>query len=370
MAKLKQKPREKKLHKSFFNIGLGKERDYLVENLSMLVASGMPILEAIAAVGAETKSRRIKKLVAEMSGDIEAGLSFSKTLEHSGLFSAQAVALIRIGEESGRLSENLKVLAVEETKERELKSKLRSAMMYPVFVLSLTVIIGTGIAWFILPKLATVFNQLRLDLPLVTKILIVLGTFLGRYGFYVVPIFLAVLVILIYFIFIFSKTKSLGQTILFSLPGIREMMKEIELARFGYLLGTLLSAGILVTEALDSLARATALSRYRVFYQSLKQNVAEGNSFKKSFSLYSKINKLIPIPIQQLIMAGEKSGNLPETLLKIGHNYEERTEITTKNLTIVLEPILLVIVWLGVVAVALAVILPIYNLIGGLNTNP
>ena len=135
------------------------------------------------------------------------------------------------------------------------------------------------------------------------------------------------------------------------------------------LLGTLLEAGLPITQALDSLAQATEIAQYKKLYLHLRGAVADGNSFQKSFMLFKNINRLIPAPMQQLIVAGEQSGGLPTTLLKIGQLFEAKADLTTKNLTVILEPILLLIVWLGVVAVALAVILPIYSLIGNFKTN-
>jgi type II secretory pathway component PulF len=142
---------------------------------------------------------------------------------------------------------------------------------------------------------------------------------------------------------------------------------EVEVARFGYLLGTLLDAGLPVTKAIDSLAGASDVIRYKKFYLALRESIDMGNSFQKSFALYKDINKLVPPPIQQLIISGEQSGNLNKTLIKVGQVLEEKSDTTTKNLTIIMEPILLVIVWAGVVTVAFAVILPIYSLVGGLN---
>lgn len=357
------------LSRFFFTIGLGKERDYFVENLSMLVSSGMSLISALDTIAQELRSLRMKKVIAGIKLDIEDGSPLWRTLANSDLFPEHAISLIRLGEESGKLTENLKVIAIEQEKNRMFKSKLRSAMMYPVFVLSLTVIIGIGIAWFILPKLALVFGQLKIKLPLITKILIGAGTFLGNYGGYVVPAAIIVMAVLFFFIFSFSKTKFIGQFILFSSPGIKGLIKEVEIARFGYLLGTLLEAGLPINKALDSLANTTEISRYRKLYAHLRDSVTDGNSIQKSFVTFKHVGCLIPAPIQQLIVAGEQSGALPGSLLKIGQTYETKSDIVTKNLTTILEPILLVIVWLGVVAVALAVILPIYNLIGGFNAN-
>ncbi len=349
--------------------GLGKERDYFLENLSGLLASGMPIMDAFFALREEITSKQLKKIIDQASEDIQNGLPLSDALENTGMLSSHVGSLIRIGEKSGKLVENLKIISVEQGKERDLKSKLRSATMYPFFVLGLTLFVGTGIAWFILPKLAIVFSQLRLTLPLITKLMIGFGLFLNVHGVYAVPAFFVLLFILFYFLFSFPKTKFIGEAILFTLPGIKILLRETELARFGYLLGTLLGAGLSPTEALHSLSEATTLSRYKNFYLYLEESIADGNSFKKSFNSYKKIRKLFPVPMQQLIIASEQSGTLSDTLIKIGKDYEGKTDTTAKDLTIILEPILLVIVWLGVLAVAFAVILPIYSLVGNLNSN-
>lgn len=356
-----------KIKNLFDNFGINKDIDYFIENLSMLVASGMPILGALDSISEEIHSKRVKILLEDIKIEIENGSTIWKALQKSNLFKDHTISLIRLGEESGNLIENLRVVAIEQQKERMLKSKLRSATMYPVFVLSVTVVVGVGIAWFILPKLATVFTQLKLKLPLITKILIDIGIFLEKYGQYVIPIFIISIIAIFYFIFFFKKSKKIGEFILFHIPGIKQLMKEVEIARFGYLLGTLLQAGLPINLALDSLASATDFDSYKNLYIHISHSIYDGNSFKKSFLSFKNTSKLIPSPIQQLIIAGEQSGNLSKTLLKVGEMFEEKSDTTTKNLTIILEPILLVIVWVGVVSVALAVILPIYGLVGGLN---
>ncbi|PKL72751.1 hypothetical protein CVV26_00630 [Candidatus Kuenenbacteria bacterium HGW-Kuenenbacteria-1] len=348
---------------------LNKERDFFVENLSILVASGMPILSAIDSISKELRSSRIKKILVFIRADIESGSPIWKALQKTNLFADYAISLIRLGEKSGKLIENLKIVSYEQEKNRALKSKLSSAMMYPIFVLSLTVIIGIGIAWFILPKLTSVFTQLKIELPLITKILISFGDFLGHYGQYAIPMIVVIIGVLFYFIFSFSKTKVIGQYFLFSLPGVKQLIKEVELTRFGYLLGTLLSAGLPIIQALDSLISATEILQYKNFYIHLRDSIAEGNSFQKSFVSFKNINRLIPASIQQLIIIGEQSATLSIVLLKIGQTFEAKTDNTTKNLSVLLEPILLVIVWLGVVAVAMAIILPIYSLIGGFKAS-
>jgi type II secretory pathway component PulF len=347
--------------------GLSKERDHFIENLSMLVLSGMSIVLALSSIVKQTKSPSMKKILERMVLEIDSGSTIWKSFEATGLFKGYTISLIRLGEESGNFAENLKVVALEEEKEREFKSKVRSALMYPIFVLTLTAVVGIGISWFILPKLAKIFSDLKLALPFITKVLIGFGIFLSKYGLVVVPLGAIVIGGIGYVVFIHKKTKFIGEAILFSVPGVKTLLMEVEVARFGYLLGTLLDAGLPVTKAIDSLAGATEVTRYKKFYLTLRDSIETGNSFEKSFLAYKKINILIPEPIQQLIISGEQSGNLNKTLVKVGHVLEAKSDTTTKNLTIIMEPILLVIVWAGVVSVAFAVILPIYSLVGGLN---
>lgn len=348
-------------------IGLNQEKEYFIEQLSMLIAAGVPITSAMSSIENEIKSKRFKKIINSIKIDINSGFSISAALLKSGIFNKSIISGIRIGEESGQLAENLKTQALQEQKNNEFKSKISSAIMYPGFVFILTIIIGLGTSWFILPRLASVFSSLRIELPLVTRLLISFGNFLGKYGFIVIPTFLSLSILLFFFIFIFSKTNFLGQEILFLFPPIAKLFIEVELSRLGFLLGNLLTSGVPILDSLASFYESTTLRRYRKFYAFLYDKVKEGNSFSKCFAVYKNVNKLIPAPIQQLIITGEESGSLPTTFKNIGERYEKKIETTTKNISVLLEPALLVIVWLGVVAVALAVILPLYSLIGNLN---
>lgn len=350
-------------------IGTGHDREYIVENLSMLVASGMPITESLDSIETETRSKQMRALVQKMRRDIESGAPLWRALADAGIFPQHAISLLKIGEESGRLAENLRVVSEQQRKDRIFRSRIRSAMMYPVFVLSLTVVVGVGIAWFILPRLATVFLHLKVKLPLITKILIATGTFLGTYGGIVVPLIIIAFSAFVYFLFYYPRTKIAGEHILFAIPGVNRLIIETELARFGYVFGTLLDAGLSVTGALVALAEAASFFRFKAFYEHLASSINDGNTFQQSFASYTSTHRVLPRPVQQLIVSGERSGNLSAALLLISKNYEDKSETTTKDVSVILEPILLVIVWLGVVAVALAVILPIYSLVGGLQTS-
>lgn len=350
------------------NYHLGfKEREYFTENLALLLRSGIPIVETLTSLRETASTSRMKKALQQMTGDVESGYSLADALERSSAVSRQTLALARLGESSGRLVSNLQLAALQEEKKHMFRSKIRSAMIYPAFVLSLTVIVGLGIAWFLLPRLANTFSQLQVELPLISRIAIDFGLFLQDHGVIAVPAFLGGVFFIGYLLFAIPFTRKLGRRMLLRLPGIGKLIREVEVAQFGYLLGTLLDAGLPITRALQLLAEASPEPRYQKLYQSLAHSLDSGYSFKASLDHHRHSRALIPAPVQQMIAAGERSGSLPDVLETIGRTYEQKSDATTANLQAIVEPILLVIVWIGVMLVAVAVIVPVYSLVGGLE---
>ncbi len=362
-----KKSNKKKRREIVFNRYPAKEKDYFIENISMLLSSGMSIIKTLEIVNSEIKSKYFKKAVDEMLDQVRDGVYLWKALDQHKIFSPYFISLLMIGEESGRLSENFKIIAAQNSKDKIFKAKLKSAMMYPTFVLILAVVIGLGVSWFILPKLATVFTGMNMEMPLITRIMIGAGVFLSNYGSWLVPLIAVVFGISMYFIFVYKKTKHIGQLILFKLPGIKSIIRETEVARFGFILGTMLNAGISIIDSMHSLQQASTFYLYKNFYSHLEKRLNEGQDFQQAFDSYKNSKKLIPSAIQKMISSGQKAGSLAEILLKIDKNMEIKAEITTKNLSVILEPAMLIAIWIGVVTVALAVILPIYSLVGGLN---
>ena len=367
VAKKVEKKKKKKKTGGLRSFGLGKEKEFLVENLSMLLGAGMDVVEALDSIVRELKSRSIKRVVNIVKEEIEAGSPIWKALDHSRLFSDHSISLIRIGERSGRLTENLQAISLQARKNRVFKSRIRSAMFYPVFVIILSITVALGISWFVLPKFVGMFKSFNQDLPVLTKALVSTGDFLLVYGAIVVPSILIVLVLFGFFFFVFKKTKFIGQWILFHIPPTKRLIMEIELSRLGFVLGSLFEAGLPVEEALEALKNSTTTYNYRKLYKFMQEQVYEGQTFMWCFRNYKKSKVMIPSPIQQMIGSGEKTGKLAESLLMVGETYETKTEITAKNLTTILEPIMLVVIGVGIMIVALAIITPIYGLLGNLG---
>lgn len=359
-----KKQEEKKFQtpKWYFTGGMEKYKKTFLENLTILLSAGMDVVSALESVEEEFVSRRMRFFVRQMKMKVNNGSSLWLAMKETKIFPPRVISLVKIGEESGRLVKNLNTVVEQQEKEWSFKTKIRTAMLYPAIVLPLTFFVSLGISWFALPKLATVFGEFNAELPLLTRILMNFGKFLDLYGIYVVPMLIFSFIILVYFLFSFPKTKAVGQILLAKMPIFSRLIREVELARFGYVLSGLLQAGIPIVESIDSLQGSTTFFSYRKFYKFLLKDIEKGNSLKKSFAHYGGSENFIPKSIQSMIVSGEESGKLSEILEKIGHVYEIKIETSIKNISVILEPVLLIIIGIAVGAIALAVFMPIYTL--------
>jgi type II secretory pathway component PulF len=366
--KQKEKDESRRTHKKVVG-GLNRETsEYVMESLSMLILSGVTVGEALESIAEEVPNKKIQKTILNMRTKIDEGVPFAKAMDDTGLFSPSVITLVDIGQTTGKLAENLKVVAAQMHKNNVMNSKIKSAMLYPAFLVSLLFVVGTGIGVFLLPRLLTVINSLQEKVGPITKLLISLGTFFGRYGLISAGVVVVLVITIGLLIKTSPKVKAASEEILFRLPGIKKLLFETEVSRFGFILGTLLEAGLPVVTALESLSGSMSTARYQKFAAELCEKIEEGNSFGRVMR-EPKVRALLSGTTCQIIMSAEKSGNLSDSLLKVGRNYEDKADITAHNLETLLEPIVLVVIAIGVLFVALAVFLPIYSLIGNFNST-
>lgn len=344
-----------------------KESDFFLQNLNLLMRSSLPVREAVSTLKEELKSKQMLKAVTIIESEIDAGSKISIALGKSGLLSERYIALLRLGEETGELQKQLALVVEEQKKEKALQGKIRGALIYPGMVLGITILVGIFTMWFIFPKLTSVFSTSGNKLPLSTQIIINIGNFFTSYGIVAVPLGLLVFGVSVYFLFIYKQTRVIGETLLMHFSIAQTIVVDIELSRFGYILGSLLKAGITLPQALLSIQDSTSFVLYRKFYATILQDISEGNSLYKSITKNPHYQLYIPSYIARLISAGELSGSLSETLIDIGAMYETKTDNLAQNLSIMLEPIIIVVVG-GIVAfLAIAIISPIYGLTQQIN---
>lgn len=341
------------------------EKSVFLDNLALLVSAGLGMNSSMRTLAQNTQNKSLKKVLFKILQDIEVGETLSSSMLKHNFLPEFLVSLIQIGEESGNLADKLRKTVLSLEKERRRKSQLRSALFYPFFVLSLTVIVGVGVSVFVLPRLGDVFQNLNVELPFITRVMISIGNFLGEYWFIVVPTVILTIFAIIFFLFLFKPTKKSGQWLLFHFPVFHNLIVYTEVSRFAYNLAMLLNSGIPITQALESIADIFDYYMYRNYTKKLALEIKEGKNFKGAFEKNLKeTNAIFPYTVQDIITSGEESGKLSEVLDKIGTKFEEGSEQISKNIAVLLEPILLVIVWLGVLFLAVSVLLPIYNLVG------
>ena len=348
------------------NIGLGREKAHFIENLAILLNSGLTIVDALKTIELEVRVKPMKKLVARIIDEVESGIPLWMSMDNQNFFSSYALALIRIGEESGSLSKNMEYLAVQQEKDRSLRSKVKMAMIYPSIVITLTVIITLGLAWFVLPQLVGVLLSLNAKLPLSTRVIIFIANFFKAHGAVAVPLTFAA-GIFIALICRFTGLRGPVQQMIFKTPGIGTMAKSATIARFGVILGSLLKAGVPLIESIRSMAEVTDTVYYRRFYFKLASEIEVGQSFAAAFASIKDTKKLLPASVQQLIVTGEKSGRISDMLMRVADIYERKAEDAAQRLPVVLEPMLLIFIGGLVGTIAFSIIVPIYSIVGNVG---
>ena len=351
---------------SINNIGLGKEKTRFIENLAILLNSGLSVIDALKTIELELKIKPMKKIVRQIIEEVESGIALWRAMDNRNFFSAYALALIRIGEEAGSLSKNMEYLSVQQEKDHALKSKVKMAMIYPSIVLVMTLMITLGLAWFVLPQLVGVLISLNAKLPLVTRIVIWVADYFQKHGAVAVPSIFGGLLV---FYIVSTKTRLRGftQMVIFRFPGIGTMAKSATIAQFGVVLGSLLRAGVPLVESIRSMAAVTDTVAYRHFYERLASEIEVGQSFSAAFTSLKESRKLLPISVQQLVITGERSGKVTEMLMRVADIYEKKAEEAAQRLPVVLEPMLLLFMGGLVGTIAFAIIVPIYSVVGSVG---
>lgn len=350
-----------------YDVQAGSYKKYFFDSLATMLASGIDIHTILVELERESKQKYLKRMIGEMIVEVENGTPVWKVIDKHQLVPAYYLSLIKIGEQSGSLPHSLQSVVSQIERDRDFKNKLRSASLYPSVVGVVLVVVTFILMTFVMPKITTVYQSLNIELPGITKAMISIGNFLSGNVSIVMPVFVVLLVMVCYLLFFSKRFKKMMNQVLFKIPGIGRMIQEIELSRMGYLLSSLLQSGISLPEALLLVKESTDISAYEKLYEYMSIFVEKGYSLDAILNSYKGIEKIIPVYPRQLIIDGERSRHLTENLIKIGDIYQKKNELTVKDLGTMFEPILLIVIWIGVSVFAISVILPIYSILGNLT---
>ncbi|HBH71567.1 MAG: Type II secretion system protein, PilC [Parcubacteria group bacterium GW2011_GWC1_42_11] len=334
---------------------------FLVRNLSATVKAGLSIVEALDILIADTEKKIMKDTLIEVQALVKNGQPLSAGFEnYKNDFPPVFLGMLRAGETSGQLSHTLAELGQYLSKEFALRAKVKSALMYPVILLSASVGVVSLLLIFVLPRLTKAFASSGVELPWVTKFFLWLSSML-TYSFLLDG---AVLVFLIWF-FLYFRTTRTGKKFFFwvisHIPVASELVKKVALVRFTRTLGNLMSSGLSAVSSLESSANSIGNQKYEVAINTVVDHVKNGISISDALS---KFPELFPRLLVSLTTVGERTGSLSEILVTFSDFYEEDVDNKLKDLTAVLEPALLLLMGLLVGAIAFSIILPIYQLVG------
>jgi type II secretory pathway component PulF len=340
-----------------------KEKLNLITNLATMLSAGIPILETVEVLANDTKGNQ-QKILKILLEDLNQGLSISASFGRSPkAFDPVTLNLLRSAEESGSLDSALTDLAENIKEEIEFTSKVRGALIYPFIIFLLFLGIMLVILIYVVPRISDVFRKLKLDLPLTTRVLIWSSeTFLAYWPF----IIAGSLVIIALLTLLFVRKKREVVSLLFSLPLISRLARQIDLARFTKSFGLLLTSGIPIVLALEYSEHSVAKKDMARAIRKARDTVSSGKPLSEGLSLSKK---LFPDLMIRIVSAGERSGALEESMGKLNDQFELGVSSALKTVTTMLEPILLVIIGLFVGGMMLSIIAPIYQLIGGITAR-
>lgn len=335
------------------------QRIFFTQNLEVMIRTGFPLSGALHTLAVQTEQKSFRDIILSMQHDIESGKTFSDALQkHQSVFSDLMVNMVAAGEVSGKLDEVLHQITVQMKKDHTLIAKVRSALTYPIIVVTAMVGLVVAMMLFVIPNLMTIFTEAGVQLPLPTRILIWMTTFLTTNGLYVL-IGLIILVIILYRVVKTTKGRMVFHSLLLRAPIMGKIIKKVNLARFTRSLSSLLKTDIPIVQTLQIISKTLGNVHYR------NAMIAAGEEVKKGVSIAKTLEanpKLFPPIVTQMVTVGEQSGTLDTIIEEVAIFYEEDVDTTMSNLSTIIEPVLMLVLGAGVGALAVAIILPIYNL--------
>ena len=334
------------------------------KNLSGMLKAGLSLSRGLSVLQKQTKNPNFNKVLVSLSNDIDAGEPFSSALtKFPNVFSKLFVSMAKSGEESGNLSGALSDIGMNLEKSHSLSRKIRCALIYPGVILSAMVVIGVLMFAFVVPTLAGTFKELGVELPLSTRIIVFAGNFFSN-NLILTFVLLALFGGGVYSLFRASFMARYIDFALLKLPVFGTMTKELNTARTARTLSSLLISGVSITRAVEITEDVVQNVYYKNILTKAKSSVEKGAPFSQVFAANSK---LYPVMMSEMIQVGEETGKLSDMLLQIATFYEEEIENKTKNLSTIIEPLLMIIIGVGVGFFAISMISPLYSVLNNIG---
>ncbi len=345
-----------------YSIGTGVKRSEIIrtaKNLSAMLAAGLSLSRALSVIERQSSNKRLKAIMLGVSDSIKKGSSFHTALiEYPKIFSGLFVAMVRAGEESGALADALTVVALQMERAEELVRKIRGAMIYPAIIIVAVVIVGILMLIYVVPTLTSTFIQLGVQIPLATRAIVALSNFMVTHAV------LVLMGLVVFFVggVLFIRSRFGGRVVLaiaLHLPVIGELVRETYTARASRTLSSLLSTGVPVLDALSITKEVVRADAFARVVEEAEMHVKKGELLSTSFAEHTK---LYPILMSEMVAVGEETGKVAEMLKQVAEFYEADVAAKTKDLSTIIEPVLMLLIGTVVGVFAVSMIAPIYSL--------
>jgi type IV pilus assembly protein PilC len=339
-----------------------KTRDMVIftRQLATMIDAGVPLVRSLATLQTQTESPALKQHLVELSKDIEGGTAFADALEkHPSIFSSIYINMVRAGEAGGILDEILKKLALQQEKDAKIKQKFKSAMTYPVILLTITGVVFIGLMTIVMPKIGAIVQDLSngAELPTLTKIMLAISDAMVKFWY----VILGTLVFGGYFFRRYTSTpkgRRWFDRMLMKTPVLKIVIVKVAVARFSRIFASMMSAGVSVLDSIEITGKAIGNSVLEDELTAAAKAVSNGAQLSQPLSE----SKVFPAIVPQMLAIGEETGKIDEVLIKVAEFYEDEVDATVDSISSILEPIMIVIMGVMVALIAASVIGPISNL--------
>ncbi len=339
------------------------EKMIFSRNLAVMLSAGLPISRALTALGRQTKNTKFQKVLAGLGADLQKGEPFSVALSrYPDVFSDLFSAMVSAGERTGKLPETLNLISQQLERDLTLSRRVKGALMYPAVIIVAMVGIGILMMIFVVPTLIGVFKDLNVKLPLSTRAIIYISNLFINHGI-LMALGVLTLIGIIFWASRTAKGKKLIDTVFLHIPFFSELIKKMNSSRTTRTLSSLLSSGVDVTEAFDVTKNVLQNNYYKEVLNKAKAEIQKGSPIARVFV---EAENLYPSLVGEMVAVGEETGQLPNMLLRLADFYEEEVGETTKNLTTIIEPILMIFIGAIVGFFAISMIQPMYSMMGGI----
>ena len=332
-------------------------------NLSGMITAGLTLYRALEIEEKQTRNPAFKTVIGGLMTSINQGEPLSAGLsKYPSVFSSLFVSMVRAGEESGNLASSLSEIGSNLEKSYELSRKVKGALLYPVLVILSLLSVGILMLEFVVPTLAAIFKNLGTPLPASTRLVVATSDFLSHHPFISFGVLLLIAGL---FVLLGSKRlKPLHDAIVLRLPIAGSLVKQVNTARTARTLASLLASGVEMTRALSITKDVLQNLEYKEVLQQALVDVERGRALSAVF----KQSKLYPVTMGEMVSVGEETGALSKMLADIAVYHEQEVDTVTKNLSTVLEPLVMILVGIGVGFFAVSMLSPMYSLVGTLSS--